>query len=1444
MNEELNFKIDEKEVKELAKSLTNTLITITASETEETFPIIVNLEDIVDLDALVSSEAGIFDPLGQLKSWLMDRFTEIASFITDVLGATVKSFIDTLWNSISAAFDSVKKFIEDLIKNVLAGIEDLKKSFETVVLKQIHDAINAAVSFISKVPDLLKPIHNVIDSIIKSIRNIIDTVRKAVEPIITALINAVKNAIDTIQSAINSFLEEIKKSVSELGKFFSDVLARAAKAQDLFSKFIELLTKAPELVPDIIKNAATWVWENVIKPTWEFIYKNFIEPLQKAYAEIVEKVRAGFDVIARTFMGFVNAVGRLPELLWKLLPDWLKNAIISIQKFFVNLWKIIESFIKDPLGWIKAHIIKPLQDAFSWLAQQLWNLLPDWIKNAIIGIQKFFENVWKALQDFFKDPLGYIQKAFSWLAEQIWKLLPDWLKNAIVIVQQFFENVWNALVDVFTKQIPQFFSFLWEQLQKIIKDPVKAILDFLGMITGKILGALAYLANIVKGVLSWAIETFVNTIYSLATGFISIVRTISNAVMKLVQSAISEGFKLFDKAFTKLFEAVVVPSEAKIGEIGAFLLLIIPVVNTHTLMTIVADALGGIADTPHIVEVGGEGEGSGKPLGVGLAGKIFAKIWAKVGALVRWIANSFKKKADELMIGFSISIAFWFFEWLRFIIRPIWLNAWKEAGLISAGFELPSFSESVKLLQRYYPTKFATKLLEGIRDTLYFRGYPVWFYDHVTSPVLDIYKSVIGKLPDEAKKRISESFVVTIYDRFGQPRIYPCSPFFDLPTASQMCTMMVRDIFKSLDDFSLAMLMRGMNPDIAYMFYLLHFKYPSPSTLWEFVSRGISGLLWFTPSEEMMKEAESEAKKLGAYIPKPPTTFNSMDKETITKLLDSFTIYMKWHDYARFAWIEGFTSDNWIVIDTLADIPTKIDIRWMTKWGIFDFMSAKKIGLKSPVTQFVNILEDKAANPKVSMDLTLMCRLLQATGLHPYYVPITAVAESINALSDERTLLRTGIMDVYRYGVSKFKTIDQLMSNLVTASFKVAYLDMAAKEWKEAWINLPVMFLPAERKLLELRALLDRYVRVYKDVLSDVERGFREYIFTEDEGVEILKSMIGVINEQIKKVSAEIVGREITFEFDEDYVKTVLISLKPERYVWTIRRVRTWFSRILGWIIYRLAYAYVTKEDVEKILQVAKVYAKLSDPEVSAIRVITETLVSVAAREYIPTPSMLASIAEIIPEARKLFPEVVKARRIPEKWIPIWNKYIALKPVIDEVKKVLSSAHRLYEYFIIDEKAFSSFLKTLTKYGYEDYEIKLILDNANMDRWYRAFRELIGTPRELVTMAEYSPRARQLALEQVKKMIDALPIESRTKEFLKTMWEEYIRIKPVYDEVRREVTELISDYANGIIDWDTFVKFLEELKKWGLDDYEIDAYKFIAMMRRRRYEIRRTRGIY
>jgi len=787
----------------------------------------------------------------------------------------------------------------------------------------------------------------------------------------------------------------------------------------------------------------------------------------------------------------------------------------------------------------------------------------------------------------------------------------------------------------------------------------------------------------------------------------------------------------------------------------------------------------------------------------------------------------------------------------------------------------------------------------------------------------------------------------------------------------------------------------------------------------------------------------------------------------------------------------------------------------------------------------------------------------------------------MNALTDERTLLRTGFINLFKEGFWNVEALESLLAGIITASYKVSYFDSTTLQWGTGWINHPVMFLPAERKLLELRALMDRALDILREIARDISRGYQEYIIWDyNEFKSKLNSVIKSINEffaeDYKAITGTPLPDNLKLQFVEPYYKRYVEALGIWRKVYTVRRIRYWTQRWLGWVMYRFAYGAVAPEDMDKLLTCVKNYAKLTPDEYNFIKEVMDILYGIVKREYTPTPSQLATLseymvipegqitsvfearlipeewrkiwrryidirpiaddvkslltsyrrallyvsvpkeltekvekyaqligftarewevlrlrvqleelilqsrqylptptmlatlseyialpldlikqtleqrgvpekwmniwltyvktrpikadakallsvyiralrydavtkeevdkflaelptygftpkeiefitkrieleeaiteireqraeyiptpsmlatlseylviseelikkvfdarkvpeewraiwsqyidvrpiaddirglltsyrrallyvtippeleekikqyanligftkrefdilglrvqleelimqarenrreyiptpyslatmAEYIPKVREFFDEVMKARHVPKEWIPIWAEYIDLRPLIDEVKKMVSRVEDLYVYFMITEEDFKKVLDQLKIFGYTPKEIELMLTNARYERHYRAWRELIGDVDHMTMLAEYSPDARTYALGQLYKMIDALPVDEETKAVLKKMWEQYIRLKPIMDEVRRYITELLSDFAEGIITEQEFVNELEALKEWGLDDYEIMFYKAIGGMRRARYLRRSQRTAY
>ena|GEM_PF-3187952 len=1351
-------------------------------------------------------------------------------------------YVEPVWNAI---YNTIVKPLEEAFKGIVekvsVGFETISKTFQGFVnavlrlpefIVQVANAITGLGDFIAKIPEI-------ISSLVEEIRKFL-----------TDPLGYLKGVVDHLASQIWNMLPDwFKAGIEEIRTFFANLWGEIQKfVADpwgyLFKRFEDI---------------GKWIWEAL--PDW---LKSAIEGIKDFFSNLWEEIQ---KFVKDPWAYLLKKFEDMGKWIWEALPDWLKGAIEKIRDFFTDLWNSLTEFFTNP--------VKFIEDRLSWLAGEIWKkmepYLPEWLKNAI----KFWGEVFEKIKNFIiGEVTSFVDNPFKWIVDKIAKA-PEIISTIASTVFNIFKKIYESLPENIRKFINSVVLVLYSIVSKIallITNPPEAIGRLFKWLYENVYMKLPEWIRTIFFE-TWKIayyrirsiwrfyfepETFweedamwvVNTLTILLTpamnyasahvrGLYDVFVEWLKPFIKLAEEPVKEFYKLLLTEVAeyhatiigrKLDETVTkatgrpIGVEARLEEakridggkmIYDVLITTVPITATiklipellrsisYKLDQAIGTAIRGVsALATGVGAVAGGGGHSYTSELVALANTLDYAVWG----LFRWA---------------SWGITYWVFEPLNEPLRMMIRYLYRDV----VPFRIPVLADISRIVQRHlaiedYEVRKAYETL--MKDLMGLHGYPTYIADFYIRTYEDLgaYDKIVVK------------------DRFGQDRTYPLPLVYGLPTASEMCRMMVKDIFGSLSDFAKAIKTRGYEKDIAYMYYLLHFRYPPPSTLWEFTCRGISGLLWFIPTSGMITTATEEARKIGAYAPIVPPALN-FDYSTLFKSL--FT-YMKWHDYARFSWIDGFTSDNWIVIDTLADIPTKIDIRWMVKWGIFEYMTEKGIGLKTPVLKFPGILEGAPAS-LVRMDLTLMCRLLQATGLHPYYVPIVSVAETVNALADERTLLRTGVMNLYEEGMLDFETLDELLSGLVIASFKVSYYDMVARDWRSAWFNLPVAYLPAERRLLTLRSLIDRYHRLYKDILRDVERAYREYIIEDiEEGISAMEKLVEMINPYFRALSKAITGKEIVLSVDEDYVTACLEAQFVEREIFTVRRVRYWFSRIMGWLIYRLAYAYVTVEDVERILDVTKKIAKLTDPEVEALKTIMSLMTEIAGREYIPTPSMLATISEIVPKARAFFGDVVRARRVPARWVPIWAEYVAIKPVVDEVKSVLSSTERLYEYFIITDEDVNRLMERLKLYGWEEYEIKLIWDRLRLDRWYRAYREIVGTIRELTTLAEYSPRARSLALGEAYKMIDALPVDRATKDFLKKMWEEYIRLKPVMDEVRRYITELMSDFVEGVITEEEYVTELEALREWGLDDWEIMFYKAIGGMRKARYLRRMARA--
>jgi phage-related protein len=1439
--------------------------------------------------------------ISTVASTLSDAIGKVGSSLSSALSSVASSILGTLGSiasSLSTAIGNVASTLSSAISKIGSGIMSALSSVGSSIMNALS---GVASSFMNALSSIATGIMNALSGIATSLGNALASLASGIMSAISGVMNALASIGSSILNAISGFVKTIVEGISSISKLIVDVFSGIGKT------ILDVLSSVGKTLSDVFSTIAKGIMDTLIgigkgiTDLWNFLVDSF--------KGIVATVSAGFQFISQTFMGFVNAIlhvgdlirsslEKIGELIWQQLPDWLKNAITLIQNFFTKdlpnffnwLMDGLHSFFSNPLDWIQKNVIDPLATALSKLGEWIWSMLPDWLKSAITAIQDFFTKTvpdfftktipdfinWlmQGFQDFIKDPLGWIQKNVVtplWnglvqfakaIHDAIWSVLPDWLKNAIsslsdmivgaaTFITNLFKDPVKTLSDTFSQIFANIGKYIWDLLPDWFKDGLETVGTFLynlALTVGKPLidfitswikdpagttwrllqefgkalqqvgtwiwqglqflwskiveGIRAFISWIWQGLLDTA-STFARLVMTAATTLGSIIfnawRSIASTVLSLSNSfisaligtakAVAESIggtitAIINEFIKPMGEQIAKPIEDYLQQLieklskgeqtkGEFYEAL-GLMGLYTGSIVISQAasmgiwmgLHGLATffdrfswtTPIKIRVKAKGKGS--PGGVGAEGGADAEasqlvpLVIRPGWMIRHLAKEFKRYPDTFGRALIYGSAIWMSQPMMRLASSLFRNM--------LPLELPSVSEMIEILRRNMPTDKFDQVLETNRQYLRLYGYNDKIIEWLTSKELTI----------------------EVTDRFGTTRKIPISLMYDLPSASDVATMMVRDIFASVEDFLELYQARGMHKDVGSLYYFLRFRYPPPERLWQFTMRGISKLLWVSLTEKERSDAAKEATAIGGFIPCDAVTLNEDPKA----LFSAFQTYMKWHDYARFSWIKGFTSDNQIMIDTLADIPMKIDQRWMIKWGIYELLSNKGVTYKSPIKDFATKLLEPSPASKVTMDITNFSRTLQATGLHPDWVPATAVAETMNALSEERTALRTGFIGLFKEGFYDITALEKMLGGFITASFNVAYFDTVSKSWTTGWVNTPVMFLPPERKLLELRALMDRSLDILREIQRDISVAYQEFIIWDyNEYKSKLSQVIDSINKFYASDYQAITGNplppELQLKFVEDYYRPYVDALRIWREVFTIRRVRMWTQRWLGWIMYRVAQGVVKKEDMDKLIKFVVERAKLTDYETQYMRDIMEIIYGMVGAEYLPTPSTMATLSEYMVLDSSLVQKVLVERRVPQEWMDVWLTYIRVRPIKPDAKQLLTTYIRAMRAGVVTKEDVDKYIASLPQFGFTPQEIELITKRVTLEEMIAESMEYVPTPSMLATMADYVSIPSSL----IQRVFEVRKIPPEWQ----AIWSRYITVRPLVDDVRGLIASLL-----------------------------------------------------
>jgi len=1331
-----------------------------------------------------SEAAALLDILAQSQDSLQNQASSIVAEKIEVLdlksidlaaiASSLQGITDPIGQIAQWMYDRLREAVTFIVSSTYNALKSWYDTMISPALSALHARLSSAVAdFMNTLSSLATRFSEGLAGITSALSNLgaaLSALRTHVENIISANIASLSQRFSsTLASLAQSFasgLASLSSAVSSLWSVVRDFFTRQIPA---------MLSSVAESIRERISSAAASI-SSALGSVARFL-GDAAAKISQGLASLGEMLKGVGSVLT----GFVNSVLRLPEMLYNAFRGFLENLL----KGLAMLAEAVIRFMVDPLG--------TLRGAIDWLAAQLWNLMPE-------DVRAFFSQMGEALGRAREAVGGFL----AWAGENLRQLAEnpqEWLQNKIVT--PFFSAMqwlWQKIVEGA--------KWLWEQLSSFTRWVAESAI----MLFSVVLGGIASL-------LTQAGSMLVQVFYRIGDSVRSALTGAGEAIMASIFSLVGQvsgrskevTSKLLLPSLESIFKSVGVSSPQKLTPADMALALADSLTVSVPMMMLgyglmlpvragvfglrgVAATIGGLRASSE-VEAGATG-----PLPEGRTK--FRWSWTRsLSATLFLLAREIDEMAQRYARYSVQGLMIWYGQAMSKLLTLQLRNHIPLA--------VPDFGEISEVLARASAAEVLPPIFEGKVETL--RDY------------LRFYMAISGYSDVVLSWRLAsgQEFALTVRDRFSISRTWPLALWYVLPSASTVAEWFVRDLFYSFSDFMKAAKARGLSEDIAAFYFFSTFKYPSPESLARFYWRGVSGVLWLPTA---LEDPEVKQTFKINYPASAPAELNF----NVTLLREMMSKYLRWHDRAPVPWAPKFPTDRAITMELMAELPTMREISDLVRWGISEHLAILGFSLSTPPSEIPTFMQRATGTetftdrivPEISLDVTSAARLIEARGLHPNYVPAVAVALSHRVLTREMTLLRTGFLNLYRHGLSGLLTLEKMLSGLLTIKFKTGYYDPNAPTPEQAIkvfeYKKPLFWLPAERRLIELRAVMDRADALFRSLLATMRRGVRSLVLSPLEARKEAAQIHSLIAKLFAESTRALTGKEIPLEFDESYFTVWMAIEEQSARITKATWLRRYASRLLPWMLYRVAYGWVKPEDVKKLGELLVVRGWLTPEESEFFFITAGWMLELIKREYTVSPSTLATLAEYIDLPDQLIDNALKEARIPPDMIAIWKTYIRARTVKSDYRRLLTAARRALRRGALTPEEYNKILAEAPAYGFTLREIKL--EEMITDLELRtADVELYPSLSVLVQLAEYV----DIPLDYVKSILQARKLEPTYAQ----LWLEYFRIRPVSSEVNA----LVSTYrriAESFAVPEELARAVESLmSQYGWTRAELDIFK-------------------
>jgi len=1284
------------------------------------------------------------------------------------------------------------------------GVADPLGQAAATIINSLSSVINTAISgvssLISSVSSVVNSISSTVSSILSKVNSIASSITSAVSSItnlisskINDVLSRISNAVSTITSSISSGISNVLSAIDKIaGQINSLVPTISSKIQDFATKISDSVQNAISSVIKSISELTTSI-TSIMASLSEGI-ANLTSGISNALFKLTEGVKSltgsvtqSIEDLSSNMTAFATKLSEFGGMIY----NQIEGLVSSLSTFVEGLGKQVTEFAASISSTVTDMFYK-FQSMVSATVEEFVKKFAGWFA----GITEGINNIVTAFQGFINPLVGilhWFENQFQNIGKWIWEGLVsagDAIHDAFVkpITDWFDKNIFET---DWWKGLTGFFATASE----VFSDISGGIASAINLVKDASINAINTSVEIMKNAISAVVSATRNTVTAMVSSFAGLFEGIFNWAISIV--GLDRGKTIFGESRKEIIDVI---------NLG--LVTMLDIIAVYYVYYMSSNFITNVSEIVDSVEA------SVEPVGIG------GKVKMSLKSVVRSIPDTLKLVYKELVKTLVFTFSFWLFEPVKYLINPFWRE--------SLPIEIPTFHEMVKTARRYLPTNVASKAIEKLRDVMAMRGYPIWFED--------------------ATVKGWELTGFEVVDRFGKSRVIPTALLYELPTPTDTVRFMLRDIIQDVKHFENIMLAQGFNRDIALMYYLLHFRYPPLDKLYDFVCRTAAGLAWFKAGSTVKKEFTTFVNDYGlGFIPKSPAELNASlpdDPQAALKVirnhilgnLDKISPYLKWHDYFPASWVKGdWTSDQMIIADLMADIPMRIDSRWMYKWGIID-----EIGVLKIVT---------------------------ARGMHPDWIEPIATAEMMNALAEERTFVRTGIINAYKEGFIDAKKLFDKFTHLTDVTLlgkKVA-----------------VKFLEGEAKLLQIRAQYDRALDILREELKYLGRAYAENIIPYDGMTQRLREVVEAVNEKVG----------IDLNLDMSYYEAYQFSLDALKDVNTTYRMRRWLRYMIYQLLSRAQSGYIDETDINEILEAIKHYGKLTDEEIEFFSVVltfmkssfsresiadgilkqlsrglitkeeaknlliklgidsevVDFLIESKAKTYTLSIGTYLSYADMLEIPEEMMKKKLELMGVPPDEQNLIMQVFKIKPIKSEVAKVVSEVLDAFRDGYITENEARNIMR---QYGIREDSLNLLIAakkieqtsrkrkyfvDAILNRLKRGVMSLSDARKELKkvivddelidALLEKNVRTYTFSVDKMISMSEYIPIDMNwilEKAQLFGYPEEEIKIIPAYkiakdlsEEIGRLATELGNDYVEGLLTEDEFKKALDDLATLG-----------------------------